>query len=303
MSARSSSSEAGLAEFAQLRGSCDALRSVLVPQDVWARFKQAYERIPAGVQHASLLVLAFQRGYLRRITAPVHQFLLGEFAAGRSVDPGYSSELRELWALQEDEADRHQHANRYRGKLTELQVARHLVSTDWCIVDLEALSADSGTGPRPDILAVGPSGDSTSVEVKLIGLSTEGFEAYAHDDVHWIDTHDRANFLLDRLYRSAMQLRVATGRKVVCIALTDSAWREYKPVLTVQDLVNWREPRFVSCGADSGWSARYSRLRSKYSSVDDDLTEVILSLDEIVIWRFDNRMQLHEVLRTELSAS
>ena len=302
MTAAASSGEAALAEFSELRENCDALKQVLLPDDAWPDFSSAYERTPGDVPHASLLALAFECGYLGQITAPIHQFLLGDFAAGRSTAPGYTSELRELWMLQAHKADRHQHSNRYRGKLTELQVARHLAGTDWRVVDLEALSSASGKERRPDILAVDALGVTNSVEVKLIGLSSEGFKAYASRETHWIDTHDRANFLLDRLYRSADQLRPAEGLKVACVALTDAAWREYEPVLTVQRLIDWCNPRFLVCGKNSGWHARYRRLKSNYGSVDCDLAEVILSLDQVVIWRFDNEFSLHEVLAQDLSA-
>ena len=64
--------------FAALREECPALRELLVPDRLWQRFQDAYLRPANGVAHVSLMLNAFEGGYLHALTGPIHEFLLDE---------------------------------------------------------------------------------------------------------------------------------------------------------------------------------------------------------------------------------
>jgi len=303
MTVKLGDTHAQLSEFGQLRNACSALSRVFVPEETWVRFQSAAQRSQQGVRHASVLLVAAERGYLGALTGPVHKFIIGEFAEGRAIDPAYATELQEIWMLPQRDVDRHSEGRRYRGKLTELQVAAYLDTAGWDTCDLAALSSQRSI-PRPDIRAMSPTGSCSSIEVKFIGLSDEGFTARASSEVHWIDVNDRVNVLLGRVYHAAKQLDRVPGEHVACVVLSNDAWRlEYRPELLDPVYIDWQHPEFLECHADSGWHARHHQLVGKHSSIDNDLADVIATLDAVMVLHFDHRFGVHDVMFKRLSAT
>lgn len=288
-------------EFASLRSKCLALTTIYVPDETWDEFRGVVKKKMCGTQHASVLHLAADRGYLNMLTGPVHRFLLGSFAEGRSISPAYAQELRELWMLLESDVDRHGRGTRYRGKLTELQVAAHLEAQGWDIRDLAALASKENVQKRPDIEVVMPSGSCASIEVKFIGLSPEAFAEQARTGGFWVDTRDRVNYLLGGIYTAAKQLEGLPGKHLACVALSRDAWHlEYKPLV---GNIKWGDAAFLECPPKSRWHGRHKRLRKRYASIDEDLSRVIRELDGILLLWFDERFGLHGVIEGDLSAA
>ena len=287
--------------FADLRDRCTALSTVFVPDETWTEFRDAAKKDMRGTQHASVLHLAADRGYLSKLTGPVHRFMLGEFADGRTVSPAYLKELRELWMLLESDVDRHGRGTRYRGKLTELQIAGHLKDNGWKIRDLAALMPKRAGQKQADIDAVRPSGSSASIEVKFIGLSPEAFEDQARDGGFWVDVPDRINYLLGGVYTAAQQLRGLPGEHLACVAFSRDSWElEYEALVPS---IDWGHAAFHECSSRSRWSGRHERLRRKYETIDDDLHMVIRELDGILLLWFDEAFGLHGVVDGDLSAA
>ena len=292
-----------VSEFSELRQGCEALKEIFVPDGTWDSFQAAARRRRDGVPHASVLLLAAERGYLGALTGPVHRFILGDFAEGRVLDPDYAQELRELWMLPQRDADRHSEGRRYRGKLTELQVASYLETVGWEICDLAALVSQSAD-PRPDVRAMSPDESCCSVEVKFIGLSNEGFAGRSSDRGYWVDVKDRINVFLGRVYHAATQLRSLPGAHVACVALSNDAWElEYKAELLDSAYIDWACPEFLECHAESGWHVRHSQLLGKHPSIDADLADVIGTLDAVMVLHFDHEFGVHEIMFRQLSAA
>jgi len=289
------------AEFASLRSKCVALSTIYVPDETWNEFRGVVGKKICGTQHASVLHLAADRGYLSTLTGPVHRFLLGSFAEGRSISPAYVQELRELWMLLESDVDRHGRGTRYRGKLTELQVAAHLEAKCWEIRDLAALEPQEDVQKRPDIEAVMPSGSCASIEVKFIGLSPEAFAEQARSRGFSVDARDRVNYLLGGVYTAARQLEGLPGKHLACVAFSRDAWHLEYEVLVRN--IEWGDAAFLECSQKSRWHGRHRRLRRRYASVDEDLPRVIRELDGILLLWFDERFGLHGVVDGDLSAA
>ena len=63
-------------EFRRIRKQCPALRKVLVPEAIWPQYQEACNALPDKARHRSIFLLALERGYLDRITSPIHRYLL-----------------------------------------------------------------------------------------------------------------------------------------------------------------------------------------------------------------------------------
>ena len=91
--------------FSEVRAQCPALHQILIPDDVWPRFKQWHGRPDKVALHKSMLLLAFQRGYLERITSAIHRFLLRDDC---NVSKQYLKDTRECWMFDSEKERRHQ---------------------------------------------------------------------------------------------------------------------------------------------------------------------------------------------------
>ena len=116
-----------------------------------------------------------------------------------------------------------------------------------------------------------------------------------------MDACDRVNYLLASVYTAANQLAGLPGKHIACVAFSHDAWLlEYER--QVQD-IEWGEPAFRDCCPQSRWHGRHKRFRRRYASIDQDLAEVIRTLDGILLLWFDERFGLNGVTEGDLSAA
>src|SRR5690242_8498293 len=99
--AKSAEDDDSLEVLAKLREDCAALR-MIVPDQIWGDFKTS-QAVPDPVaHHRSIVLLALERGHLKRVTGPIHQYLLDADHIRPNVANQYVQDLRERWMQYED---------------------------------------------------------------------------------------------------------------------------------------------------------------------------------------------------------
>jgi len=257
--------------FGDIRLSCPALRQVLLPDDAWPLVVAAERRAPDAAFHASYLLLAFERGCLERVTAPVHRFLL----RGDQIDPRltaqYRQDLQERWLGEHDEVERHERFRQFFGKIVELQLAHWMADRDFRITGLEALGDDA------DIVAESPSRRLCSFEVKYIGRETNDFREVMRSlagepSGEPISPYTAANYLLFRIYEAARRLQGCRGAPVVAVAIDALSWHRFQVPLR-GGWINWNAPGFLQ--APDEWHQFLLAQRRRYPDLDVELGAVI----------------------------
>src|SRR5688572_19599459 len=87
-------------QFAVVRAACPAISAILVPDTVWPAFREWHTKHDSIAEHASVLVLAFMRGLLPRVTSPVHCYLMKSVDVRADVSKQYLQDLQENWMLE-----------------------------------------------------------------------------------------------------------------------------------------------------------------------------------------------------------
>lgn len=276
--------------FEAHRSRCAALREIFIPDDIREDFERAVLEPPDSVAHQSILFLAFQRGYTRNLTRPVHRFLLIGSRQRGNVSRNYTEDLKERWLFIKPknptdeplELYRHRKSREFVGKVVELLSAFWLEGKSWKITSLAAL------GGEVDIEANSPSGLRTAFEVKYIGqqdiefcflLEVQGGGA--------VSLPGALNFLNLTVYKAARQLEGRTGRRVVLIVFDQFAWHTYEIPLQ-EEWINWHKPAFKR--ADKQWETFFNRLPQRPS--DQDLRAAAGGLSEIWLVRMNERFEL-----------
>ena len=96
-----------------------------------------------------------------------------------------------------------------------------------------------------------------------------------------VDIKTAPNFLLFKSYTAAKQLLGHAKRPVAVIAIDDYfAWPRFRFTLE-NDFINWRSPRFLKAGKD--WHDFLEGQKFRYQNIQRELSEVILTLDELWI--------------------
>lgn len=260
--------------FVDVRLSCPALRHVLLPDDAWPLIVAAERRRPDAAFHASYLLLAFERGCLASITAPVHRFLLKGDRTDPRLTAQYRQDLRERWLVEADEVRRHERFRQFFGKIVELRLAYWIANRDFNITALEAL------GGNADIVAESPAGDTCSFEVKYIGQETNDFRevvrALAGETAGGaISPYTAANYLLFRTYEAARRLRGCEGAPVVVIVIDASSWPRFEGLLK-RDCIHWDTPVFLQ--APDEWGRFLLAQRRRYPDLDTELAAIVTSV-------------------------
>lgn len=129
--------------FATVRARCPALNQVFLPDSIWTDFQSWWERSGHEAGHQSILRLAYERGYLDRVTSPIHRYLLTAATIRPNVRNQYIQDLREKWLGLKDPLERHKKWRIFQGHLVELQFAAWLERRSYTIDDLEALREGS----------------------------------------------------------------------------------------------------------------------------------------------------------------
>jgi hypothetical protein len=269
--------------FGDVRLSCPALRHVLLPDDAWPLVVAA-ERAPDAAVHASYLLLAFERGCLAKITAPVHRFLLHGDQPDPRLTAQYRQDLQERWLVEPDEVQRHDRFRQFFGKIVELQLAHWIADRDFRITALEAL------GGKADIVAESPIRGACSFEVKYIGQETNDFREVVRalagePSAGAISPYSAANYLLFRVYEAARRLQGCEGTPVVAVVIDALSWHRFQ--LPLRDgWIQWNAPVFLQ--APDEWSQFLLAQRRRYPELDTELAAVISSVSLWVLRATDD---------------
>lgn len=281
-------SEDDVVLLGNVRRHCPALREVLLPNHAWSEFAANKIRNVNVARHDSYLLLAVERGYLDRITSPVHRFLLSDGKVDPRLMPQYKQDLPERWLTDADPKAQHKSFRRYFGKICELLVAEWIDQQRWHVTGLAALAASV------DIEAVGPCGSTYEFEVKFIGRETDDFlsdvealEGGAAGGA--ISGADAANFLILKVFDAARQLRSASGRTVAVVVIDDLAWYRFQVVLR-DGMIEWNAPAFLP--ASSTWGEFLGQKRQGDPNLLSELAPTIRSLSEVWILRITKDLEL-----------
>jgi hypothetical protein len=218
---------------------------------------------------------------------------------GQEVRPDltnqYRQDLPERW-FKGDEVKRHQRFRGLYGKIVELQVAQWLMDLGWTITDLEAL------GHSCDIAARSPQGPTFSIEVKYLGQTDDDFRLVLESmrggpKAGWLGLYGAINYLLFRAYEVAFSLRFEQPHKMAILVVDAQTWPLVEVPLS-NAWVNWTQPAFLKT-QEENWNRflEYQR-RTRYPTIDSELTELVKSLNRVWIASLGNRFSYtieHEI--------
>lgn len=268
-------------DFGEMRDKCLALREVLLPDPIWQKFRDWHSSPDSVARHCSILLLAFRRGYLSRVTAPIHRYIVSLTGILPSVRKQYLQDIREKWMLDDDPLKRNKLSREFRGRLVELQFAVWLESQSHKIVGLEA------TRVGPDIETLSPEGAANTFEVKFIGLEDEDFRIFLGSIAGFptgrsASPYTAISYLLFRVYEAAHQLHSATGNRTVIVIIDDIAWFRFEMQLTAS-WINWKNPTFVS--QEDVWIQFLTEQRKRYPDLLNDLAPTLQGINSVKIFR------------------
>lgn len=94
-----------LNQFAQIREYCPALKKLLIPDIIWEDFKRKAQADFDNARIKSILLLAFERGYLKNITSPLHTYLIEGDRPKEYLKKQYVKDLIEKWMFAKGRLD------------------------------------------------------------------------------------------------------------------------------------------------------------------------------------------------------
>jgi hypothetical protein len=249
-------------DFAAVREACPVLRHLVLPDDTWPSFLETAREPHDPALHRSILLLAFERGHLGRVTSPLHRYLFVDGHPRSELRKEYARALRERWILESDLLKRHREARRFMGRLVELQCAEWLEANSWRIRELEALREG------PDIEAEGELHGHTAFEVKYLGQEDSDFEAVVESlagkpSVQTGDLYGAVNYLVFRVYQAAKQLQEVKARRAVLFVVNALTWHTVALQLE-HKWIDWTKPRFYEAEASKRWREFLETQRKRY---------------------------------------
>lgn len=276
-----------LEELTALRQRCLALREIFLPDEIWPHFRE-WHALPDDVAaHSSIVLLAYRRGYLPRLTAPVHHYLTSSDGILPCVSKQYLTDLREKWMFSADPLERNRLCRTFQGRLVELQFALRLESQSHKIVGLEAIRKG------PDIETLSNQQGATAFEVKFLGVEDGDFRVLlnsmsGHPAGRALSPYMSINYMLLRLYEAARQLRKAIGRKTAVIVIDELSWFRFD--MQIKDnWVDWRNPGVIGLD-ENNWRPLLALLRDA-SDLPSGLGPTIRELDSVQIFTLDSAFE------------
>ena len=266
--------------FIELRQNCLALREVLLPDEIWREFLQCHRVGDDVASHSSVVLLAYRRGYLPKVTGPIHRYLLTETGIAANARKQYLKDLREKWMFNTDAGERHRLSRTFRGRLIELQYAESLERQNHSILGMEAIR------PGPDIEARSPNGATTSYEVKFIGMEDADFQTLVRSMQSGpaggaISAYCPLNYLIFRVYEASLQLASVSGERVIVIVIDAIAWFRFE--LQVRGgWIDWSNPTFLN--VDEGWK-RFMEAQQNGSPSAADLRDAISQIHRLKVYQ------------------
>lgn len=285
-----------LEDFVELRQRCSALRDILLPEGIWQKFLQWHRVGDDVASHYSVVLLAYRRGYLSKVTGPIHRYLLTETGILADARKQYLKDLREKWMLDRNPEDRHRLSRTFRGRLIELQYAEWLESQSHSILGMEAIREG------PDIEARSPDGVTISYEVKFFGLEDADFQTLVASMqsgpvAGFISPYQALNYLIFRVYEASVQLASAVGERIVVIVIDAIAWFRFD-VQVKHRWIDWNNPSFVQI--DEGWR-RFMEAQPNGGPSAADLHNAIGQISRVKVYQqnaaFEFKLELDAPIR------
>lgn len=284
-----------LNQFENVRKNCPALREIFVPESVWPQFSEvALNFHNNATEHQYIFLCAFKAGFLRKITLPVHAYLLDGEKPKKSLKKQYKQDLIEKWILKKIPTERHIGARGFHGKLAELISSSWIESQGWKIINLEAL------GGSFDIEAISPQGKCCAIEVKYIGEQNHQYEQSLESlksgraVYGGINHYDRYNYILLRIYEATKQLSSFKGDRYVFIVISNLIWHVID--IAIQD--NWLQQypsKFFNL-----LPLEWKSLRKKYPNIDTEIGEILNQIKELWIIKDDSlKYSLRKIIKLE----
>lgn len=276
-----------LHDFAALRARCLALRDVLLPDEIWPGFQEWHVVGDDVAAHCSIALLAFRRGILPLVTAPIHRHLMSDNGILRHVTKQYLRDLRERWMFDPDALERHRLSRIFRSRLIELQFAVWLEAQSHTIVGLEA------TRKGPDIETQSTNGVPNAFELKFIGMVDDDFDRIVKTMAGLraggaVSVYQPINYLLFRAYEAAKQLAGSLGNKNVVIVIDEIAWISRFDMQVRNRWIDWNNPQFIQ--PDDAFNLFLASQRGG-APTGGDLYDAISAIDRIMIFRQDDAFQ------------
>lgn len=268
-----------------IRDQCPVLKKVLLPDSVWPKFLRLHHPDDAA-SHESMILLAFVRGVLPRITLPVHRYMMAGSDIAPDATKQYLADIQEKWMFAPDPSKRNRLSRTFRGRVAELQFAAHLEDLGHRVIGMEA------TGHNADIETISDSGQ-TAFEVKALGQADEDFfmQMGAINGKSFADSvslPEPMNYLLARVYEAALQLCSTSGKRRKAIVIVDQiSWRRFKVQLK-NDWIDWTNPKFI--GGERDWGNVISLLKQPPQTLRE-LGEVIHTLGALEIFQQNHKFE------------
>lgn len=284
-----------LTRFEAVRTNCSALHEILIPDSYWSNFQKAALASCDEACHQHILLLAFTRGFLRKITSPIHRYMIEIDKAKIRLNKNYITDLRESWMQQCSALKRHQRARTYLGKLTELQVAEWLQEQGWKISNLEAW------GGNCDVEGVSPRNVECMFEVKAIGPEDNDFlrvvdSLQGRNSADIISPYTASNYILFRAYEASKKLCMSTKVPIACLVVAEETWYRFDIPLQ-KNWMRWESPRFFE--EDVGWQKAIQRNKWSYPG-SDALQRLFSGLNIWIVKRnADFQYSLHQTVPLE----
>lgn len=277
-----------LNQFESLRRNCPALREILVPDSVWPEFSKMAPSAYDESGHRSILLGALRSGNLKKITLPIHSYLLDGEKPRDKLTNQYKKDLIEKWMSEDTPLERHRKARGYNGKLAELMSCSWIESQGWKIINLAAL------GGNFDIEAISPQKKKGVIEVKYIGLEDRRFEDILESlklrkaKCTGLGFYDGYNYILLRAYEATRQLLNLKEDLYVFIVISNLAWDFLD--MPVED--NWflQRPTSFIDSASLRWKEFLSKKKKekKYQNIDKEIKTILNRIKELWIIKNEN---------------
>ncbi len=260
--------------FTKLRGKCPAINEILIPDCIFDQYINFVSKPLDQANHQSILLLAFQRNYLHKITIPIHKYLIN-----KNINENYKKDLQEFWLKKGDILDRHKTARIYMGKLYEILIADWLDYNNWEIIELEA------TGGIADIVAISQNKVKHFFELKFIGVEDEVFWSIVnsmqdHSSCSNFSSYSACDFLLYKAFTAAKQLENFYQNTIVIITISNISW-DFFDIQLKEDWINWTNPTFFN--NDSKWITFFAEQKKKYPNIENEIGSTINKLSELWI--------------------
>jgi hypothetical protein len=265
-----------------LRRKCPALKNIFLPDEFWNRFKKADQfggRTLDHTHHRSIILLGLERGYLGKITYPIHKFILNNSMTTQD----YKSSLNERWLFAEEGLERHKFFKIFSGRLSELCFANNLEDNGYTITNLEAWGGPFDISANKNDLTF-------DFEVKFIGQRDNHFENIVEEvagnpkGYSW-DANEANDYLLLRIYESAKQLEGSGSSKKTSIMIIDKLTSfEFK----IKEQDDWLKPfKKPSFRFYNDTNPFFQEQIKKYPHIMDDLESTLSTLSSIQIYNFE----------------